>query len=103
MVSPLLTGSGMRVKLIEAMALQKPIVATHVAAEGIPVVNQTHMFLANQERDFANSIIELLKSPDKCKNLGENARNLVERKFDNNLIINGLLDFYKQNIERQNL
>ncbi|MDD2563440.1 MAG: glycosyltransferase family 4 protein [Salinivirgaceae bacterium] len=100
MVSPLLTGSGMRVKLVEAMALQKPIVSTRIGAEGIPVVNHTHMMLADKERDFADAIVDLLKSPEKCKNIGNNARALIEKQFDNEVIINGLLKFYEVNLER---
>jgi glycosyltransferase involved in cell wall biosynthesis len=101
MISPLLTGSGMRVKLVEAMALRKPIVSTYIGAEGIPAVNQTHMYLAHNEKDFSENVVELLKSPEKCRLLAENSRKLVEKHFDNTQIISGLLDFYKRNTDKQ--
>jgi len=101
MITPLLTGSGMRVKLIEAMAFRKPIVSTYIGAEGIVNVNETYMYLAHNETEFANYVIDLLKNPNKCKLLGENARNYIEKNFDNSTIINGLVEFYKQQIRKQ--
>ncbi|NLK16372.1 MAG: glycosyltransferase [Bacteroidales bacterium] len=101
MISPLLTGSGMRVKLIETMALRKPIVSTYVSAEGIKVVNKIHMTLAHDEHEFANGIIELLREPEKCKMYAENARLHVEKHFDSVKIMQGLLKFYKQMLEKR--
>jgi glycosyltransferase involved in cell wall biosynthesis len=100
MVSPLLTGSGMRVKLVEAMALRKPIVSTYVGAEGIPAVNRTHMYLAHNDKDFSDNIAELLKNPEKCRLIADNSRRLVEKQFDNQQIITGLLEFYKHHLDK---
>lgn len=101
MISPLLTGSGMRVKLIEAMALKKPIVSTYISAEGIFVVNQKQMWLAHNEQEFAQGVLELLKNPEKCAYFAKNAREHVEKHFNSVNIINGLLDFYAYHIEKK--
>ena len=100
MVSPLLTGSGMRVKLVESMALQKPIVSTYVGAEGIVNVNETYMYLAHNETEFANYLIELLKNPEKCKMLANNARRFVEKHYNSVTIIAGLVQFYEEQIKK---
>ncbi len=101
MISPLLTGSGMRVKLVEAMALCKPIVSTYIGAEGIPAVNKTHMYLAHNEKDFADNVVDLLKNPEKCRLIAENSRRLAEKHFDNQTIISGLLEFYRHHLDKQ--
>ncbi|HON18270.1 MAG TPA: glycosyltransferase family 4 protein, partial [Salinivirgaceae bacterium] len=95
MVSPLLTGSGMRVKIVEAMAMKKPIVATKVAAEGIPAINSKHMFIAYNENEFANYVIQLLNNPNQCIEMGENAFHMVENQFNNPVLVSKLLEFYE--------
>lgn len=100
MVVPLLTGSGMRVKIIEGMALGKPIVATMVAAEGIQVENHQDIILALDEREFAEGVIQLLTSPIDCSRIGQNARQKVMNQYDNRKIVSGLINFYQTNLSR---
>lgn len=99
-IVPLLTGSGMRVKLIESMALQKPIVSSYIGAEGIVHENKKYMYLAKNETEFAKYIIELLKNPEKCKIIAENANKFVKEHYSSTKIAAGLIQFYEEQIEK---
>ena len=93
-VVPLFSGSGMRVKLIEAMALGKPIVATTTAAEGINCQHQQHILLADEPLPFANALIRVLKNKTYAKKMGLAARQLIENQYNLTDNIAQLARFY---------
>ncbi len=62
-VAPLRVGGGTRLKLLEAMAMRKPIVSTTVGAEGFPVVNGQELILADEPELFAQAVLALLADP----------------------------------------
>ena len=95
MVVPLLSGSGMRIKIIEAMALSKAVISTAVGAEGIACENGKNIIIADSAADFSKAIVDLCKHPEKAKKLGESARHLIETQYDNALIIEKLISFYQ--------
>ena len=95
MVVPLLSGSGMRIKIIEAMALGKTVITTKVGAEGIDAEPGENILIADSETEFANVIDGLMTQPDMVKNIGKKARLLVEQKYDNAIIMSKLSSFYK--------
>ena len=95
MIVPLTSGGGMRVKIIEGMALGKTIISTAVGAEGIEYENGKNILIANTENDFVQAIDSCLKNPDFSESIGRNARKLVEEKYDNRIICNKLSAFYK--------
>ena len=96
MVVPLFSGSGMRVKIIEGLALGKAIVTTTIGLEGIPAVNQKDVLVADNAEQFINCLRDLLNHPNRIKELGANARTLAETHFDNPVIGKRLLDFYSE-------
>lgn len=96
MVVPLFSGSGMRVKILEGMALGKPVVTTPVGIEGIPAENGKDVLVTADPKQFAAFVVELLKNPSKAKQIGESGRRLVTSTFDNDAIAAGLLQFYKE-------
>ncbi len=96
MIVPLLSGSGIRVKILEAMALGKTIVCTQLARQGIEAENGVHLLQADSPRAFADAILKCLNDENLCKQIGENARKLVEEKYDNKKIIDNIIQFYKQ-------
>ncbi len=61
-VVPLLYGGGTRLKILEAMSMQLPVVSTTVGAEGVPYVNQKHLLLADTPTDFHQAVIQLLQN-----------------------------------------
>lgn len=101
MVVPLFSGSGMRVKIIEGLALGKAIVTTTIGLEGIPAVNQKDVLVADNAEQFINCLRDLLNHPNRIKELGANARTLAENHFDNPGIGKRLLNFYSELISGQ--
>jgi glycosyltransferase involved in cell wall biosynthesis len=77
-IDPVQAGAGMQNKLIEFMAMQKPIVATHVANEGIGAVPDEHLILADDPVDMANAILDLFADPERAGRMGVAARSFVE-------------------------
>jgi len=80
-IVPLRIGSGTRLKILEAMAMGKAVVSTTIGAEGIEVTDGKDIFIADDPREFADRVIDLLKNPDKRKAMGLNGRKLVEQKY----------------------
>ena len=98
MVVPLLSGSGMRVKIIEGMALGKAIVSTTLGAEGLGVVHGRNILIADQPMEFAGQIEYLFNHPDRLIELGEEAKALIRVKFDSRLVARRLAQFYLNNL-----
>ena len=94
MVVPILAGSGIRVKIIEGMALGKVIITTSIGAEGLEVENGKNILIADTPEEFVAAVEKCVKTPDVCAILGENARNFVSLSHNNELIIKKLIDFY---------
>jgi glycosyltransferase involved in cell wall biosynthesis len=73
-VVPLQHGSGTRLKLLEAMAWGRPVVATTKAVEGIPVIDGTHVLVRDDPSDFAAAVSRLWSDPGAAAAMGERAR-----------------------------
>jgi polysaccharide biosynthesis protein PslH len=77
-VVPILSGSGTRVKIIEAWAAGVPVVSTAMGAEGLPCVPGEHLLIGDQPADFARAVSSLLEFPALAKTVGDNGRMLYE-------------------------
>jgi len=95
-IVPLKTGSGTRLKILEAMSLGLPVVSTSKGAEGIDYTNGFNIMIADEEKLFAERIIGLLKDKEQRLVLQKNARQLVESKYDWNIIGEELNEFINQ-------
>jgi len=95
MIVPLLSAGGIRVKIIEGMALGRAIISTSVGAEGIDCKNGKDIMLASNARQFIESIQKFVDNPGLATEMGERARELVSRKYDNNKLSEELVEFYK--------
>jgi polysaccharide biosynthesis protein PslH len=73
-VAPLRLGGGMRVKMLEALAAGKAIVASSLAAEGLDLTNGEQLYLAETDADFVARISQLLKEPERRTALAGRAR-----------------------------
>jgi glycosyltransferase involved in cell wall biosynthesis len=98
MIVPLLSGSGMRVKIIEGMAMGKAIVSTTIGAEGIDVENGKEILIADKPDDFAQKIISLLESAELSVFISKNARKCAIEKYDNKNISKKLSAFFTQSL-----
>jgi glycosyltransferase involved in cell wall biosynthesis len=77
-VVPVLSGSGTRVKIIEAWAAGVPVVSTVLGAEGLPCVPGEHLLIGDHPADFARAVSSLLEFPALAKTFGDNGRLLYE-------------------------
>jgi polysaccharide biosynthesis protein PslH len=82
LVVPMRAGSGMRVKILEAMARGLPVVSTSVGCEGIGVVSGDHLLLADTPAAFADAVLRLLADDALAATLARNARALMLERYD---------------------
>jgi glycosyltransferase involved in cell wall biosynthesis len=80
-VVPLRIGGGTRLKIYEAMAMEKPIVSTTVGAEGLPLQDGVELLLADNAHSFAEAIVKLLKEPEFAERIGTRAARSVRERF----------------------
>ncbi len=80
-VVPLLTGSGTRLKILEAWAAGVPVVSTTIGAEGLPVHDGATALLADGAEEFAGAVTRLLTCTDLRHSLGSAGRLLLEKEF----------------------
>jgi glycosyltransferase involved in cell wall biosynthesis len=95
MLVPLLSGSGLRIKIIEGMAYGKPIVSTAIGAEGIKYTNGKNIMISNTADEFSNAVIKLLQNDEMRSQLEKEAQLFAEAEFDNKKVVSGLVNFYK--------
>jgi len=95
MIVPLLSGGGIRVKIIEGMALGKAIISTSVGAEGIHYTHKKDIWIADTPEEFVTAVDFFKENPEKIIEIGNNARKLVEKEYSNEVIIEKLVSFYK--------
>lgn len=80
-VVPLRVGGGSRLKILEALAMGRPVVSTTVGAEGLEVEHGRHVLLADNPGAFAQAVLDLLDDPAQCASLAAAGRRLVEQKY----------------------
>ena len=95
-IVPLLAGSGIRIKIIESMAMGKTVITTRVGAEGILYKEDVNLIIAENKAKMVEAIRSLNVNPDIAVRIGHAARKLVEETYDNRKIIERLLMFYEQ-------
>lgn len=95
-IVPLLSGSGLRIKIIESMAMGKTVITTRVGAEGILYDEEVNIIIAENKAKMVEAVRSLNENPQIAVKIGEAARKLVEDTYDNRKIIARLLMFYEQ-------
>lgn len=81
-VAPLLSGGGTKLKVLEALAAGRALVATRVAAEGIEVVDSEHLRIEDEAEAFAAATVDLLRHPRFAHAIGEGGRRQVATRYD---------------------
>ncbi len=94
-IVPLKTGGGMRIKILQALAMKKAIVSTSIGCEGIDVINGKNIYIADDEKEFAKKIIFLLNNESERRKIGEEGIKLVEKKYRWERIVEDLETEYK--------
>jgi glycosyltransferase involved in cell wall biosynthesis len=80
-IAPLRIGGGTRLKILEAMAMSKPVVSTPQGAEGLEVRHERDLLLGHSPAAFADQVVRLLQDDVLARRLGEEGRRLVERQY----------------------
>ncbi|MDP2654703.1 MAG: glycosyltransferase [Candidatus Omnitrophota bacterium] len=93
-ITPLRIGGGTRLKILEAMSMQKAVVSTTIGAEGIEYQDGVHLSVADSPEAFRDNILALLADGKLRKFLGEQGRRLVVGKYDWNIVGEKLTKIY---------
>jgi glycosyltransferase involved in cell wall biosynthesis len=90
-IVPLRIGGGTRLKIFEAMAMNKAVISTSVGAEGLPVCSGKNILLADTPSAFADSVISLLRDSNQRHRLGSAARVLVQENYSWSKIVESFI------------
>lgn len=88
-LSPLAYGTGIKTKILEAMAMGMPVVTNSVGAEGIDAKSDVHWLVSDEKRKIAEYVDCLIMDENKRKEIGKNAQELIEEQFQWEYIFNG--------------
>jgi polysaccharide biosynthesis protein PslH len=99
-VCPIMDGGGTKLKILDALAMGKPIVAHPIACEGIGVRDGHDVIFAREPGEFVRSIVTLLESPQTRKQMAVNARLLAESSYSYTVIGRKLVKELEQCRER---
>jgi len=93
-VVPLRMGSGTRLKVLEALAMQKPVVSTTLGCEGIDVEHGKSILIADEPKQFADSVVNLILSPIMRRYLAEDGYQIIKEKYEWSAIGKSMLTLY---------
>lgn len=96
MVVPLFSGSGMRVKILEGMALGKTVITTSLGLEGISAKHKKELLIADSPEEFVEMINYCKADRSVLEEIGNNARDFVIKYYDNKKNAQQLLELYSQ-------
>ncbi|RZJ82296.1 MAG: glycosyltransferase [Flavobacterium sp.] len=94
-LAPILSGSGLRIKLVEGISYGKPIITSAIGMEGLFCENNKELLIADSPKEFIDSVVKIMQNEDGIQQqLSENARTYACDNFDNKLITKKIVDFY---------
>lgn len=91
---PLLSGGGVRVKILEAMAMGVPVISTTIGCEGLSVRNGDHLLTADTPEAFAQACAKVLQDKELALHLTQNARRLILERYDAKVALRTLDTIY---------
>jgi GT2 family glycosyltransferase len=100
-VCPILSGSGVRVKLLEAFSAGIPVVSTHIGAEGLARKNGEFCWLADDPEGFAESVLRVFEDPGSAAEMAACARAEVSAKWDMAVITERLSESYREAVREK--
>jgi len=80
-IVPIRVGGGTRLKIYEAMAMERPVVSTAIGAEGLPLRHGTDAILADEPHAFADAVVSLLNDPARADEIGQAAATVVRAEY----------------------
>ena len=100
MIVPLLSGGGMRVKIIEGMALGRVIITTSIGIEGIDAIHKNQVLIANETQDFVDAISYCYAQNENLNIMGQKAQQYVQENYDSSGIGKKVMNFYDELCEK---
>jgi glycosyltransferase involved in cell wall biosynthesis len=94
-IVPLLSGSGIRIKILEAMSAGKVVISTSIGAQGIDYEDGKSILIANTADEFSAALSQLEQDENFARGVAVNARELILEKYSNQSVVNQLIAFYK--------
>jgi len=102
-IAPMTLGMGIKNKILEAMAMEKPVVSTSIGARGIKVSHEENIFIEDTPQGFAERVVQLLNDEKLRLEIGSNARKLVETEYSWETmtdLLNSILKYLKAHLAR---
>jgi glycosyltransferase involved in cell wall biosynthesis len=99
-VSPIRLGAGIKSKVLEAMAMGTPVVSTTRGFYGIGALNNKEILISDSPREFVQHVIRLLSDSNLRLKLAKNARRLVEKRYNWQVIADDLDKIYRDTISK---
>lgn len=96
MLVPLLSGGGMRVKIIEGMAAEKCIISTSIGAEGIAYTHLENIVIADSPQEWIAAIEQFLGNDQQRKQVASNAAKLARAEYENKAVTRRYIEFAKE-------
>jgi glycosyltransferase involved in cell wall biosynthesis len=93
---PLLSGGGVRVKILEAMAMGVPVISTTIGCEGLAVCDGEHLLMADTAKGFSEACAKILQDKKLAARLASNARRLILERYDAKVALRTLDAIYAQ-------
>jgi glycosyltransferase involved in cell wall biosynthesis len=95
-IVPLKSGSGIRLKILEAMSAGKLVISTTIGAQGIHSIDGKHLLIADTPEQFLEKMKWVQENPDKAQDMMHQARILIETEYSNHSVIERLLAHFQR-------
>jgi sugar transferase (PEP-CTERM/EpsH1 system associated) len=99
-IAPMRSGSGTKLKILNAMAQAKPVVTTPMGAEGIDAEDDSEILISHNAEEFAAKVLGLIANPREADAIGARARRLIENKYDWRVIAKDMNRIYDDAVTR---
>lgn len=96
MIVPLLTGSGMRMKILDAAAMSLPLVSTSVGAEGLDFEDSESCMIGDSPEEFASKLLEILTDKDLCESIAKNAHHIYLERYTSSALVDKRRTIYSE-------
>jgi glycosyltransferase involved in cell wall biosynthesis len=81
-IAPLLSGSGTRLKILEALAAGCPVVSTSIGAEGLDLIDGQDLLLGDDPEAFAQQVAQVIENPSRALTISEKGKQIVKSLYD---------------------
>lgn len=95
LVAPLQSGSGIRIKILEAMSVATPVIATKIGFEGIPVLNRIEGIVAKSTDEICDALWDFIETPELAQVIGEKGQKMIAQKYSQEQVSAKIYEFLK--------